>query len=245
MDSQINEIKELIAQAQNMVVFTGAGISTGAGIPDFRGPGGLYETVGAKYKLPSGESLFDIDYFKRRPKPFFDFTRELFETTLEPTAFHYLIARWEREGRINMTITQNIDGLHSAAGCQNVLDCHGSYQRATCQKCGRTYEQSDYIEAVLMGEIPKCTCRGVIKPDVVFFGEALPHGFLNLLQNPPKADLLVVLGTSLTVLPAASLALDLCDRTPSIIINREATDYDSYFDHVIHDDLEVVAKLLD
>lgn len=144
-----------------------------------------------------------------------------------------------------MTVTQNIDGLHHAAGSRNVLECHGSYRSARCLGCGKKYPLEGYLPVVQEGGIPRCLCGGMVKPDVVFFGEALPEEFYSILSHPPRADLLLVLGTSLSVQPAASLVLTLAGKVPSIIINRDGTEYDYLFSHVIHKDLEETAHLID
>ncbi len=236
-----SEIARIISSKKNIIAFTGAGISTNSGIPDFRGKGGLYETVLAKYHLPYGEALFDLNYFGENPLPFFDFSRELAADEAEPTLCHKFLASLEQEEKLERIITQNIDRLHRRAGSRRVFQCHGTYDTGHCRKCGKAFEYSSYEDALTRGEVAYCECGGVIKPDIVFFGESLPPEFYRLWENPPGTDLLLVLGTSLSVHPAADLALRIAANSPSIIVNRDPTDYDSAFDYVIHEDLDVFA----
>jgi len=200
-DDLVLRCAELILQARNTVVLTGAGISTNAGIPDFRGPQGLYTS-----RLYDPEKVFDIDYFLKDPKPFYEFAHDFIalESTIKPTAAHFALARLEGAGRIKGVITQNIDGLHQKAGSQKVLDMHGDFLNSHCLRCRKTYNYDELRSMVLQHVIPHCSCRGVIKPDIVFFGEDVKyyHQALELSQN---ADLFFVIGTSCAVYPAASL----------------------------------------
>ena len=242
--NNIREIKNLIEQSKNIVVFTGAGISTSCGIPDFRGPNGLYNTIQSKYKLPFPEAIFEINYFKQNPLPFFKLTKEMFSENISPSLFHKYIAELEKEGKISIVVTQNIDMLHQKAGTNKILECHGTYETATCLLCKKKYTIKEIEPFLLKGEIPYCYCRGVIKPDIVFFGEKLPMPFYEILQNPPKSDLLIVAGTSLTVFPAASFPINYFNKVKSIIINKEQTAYDKYFDFVMNIETDDFVKLL-
>lgn len=233
------KIKKLINESKNLIVFTGAGISTNSGIPDFRSKGGLYEMVGKEYTLPYPEAIFDIDYFRKNPKPFYNLSRNLLSEQSRPTACHKLLARLEQESKVSLVITQNIDHLHQKAGSQNVMECHGTYETGHCLDCRKEYLLDDYKTTLLQGDIPYCKCGGYIKPDIVFFGEQLPSEFYSLCKNPPFSDLILIMGTSLKVQPAAGLALMIAEKVPSIFVNRDATEYDNLFDYVIHDDLDV------
>ena len=236
-----NEIAEIIGKAKNIIAFTGAGISTNCGIPDFRGERGLYETAREKYDLPHGEAIFDINFFKENPQPFFDLSKELIDSNFQPTLCHQFLVKLERQDKMERIITQNIDRLHQRAGTKKLLECHGTYDRGHCGKCGGAYVYDDYRDAIREGRIPYCQCGGVIKPDVVFFGESLPHEFYRLWENPPGADLILILGTSLSVRPAADLALKIAAHTKSILVNRDRTDYDSLLDYTLHEDLDEFA----
>lgn len=196
------ECAEKIRRAQKIAVLTGAGISTSAGVPDFRGPKGLYVT-----RAYDPETVFDIDYFDRDPAPFYKFSRDFLGllTTLSPTPTHRFLAKLEADGLDIDVATQNIDGLHQAAGSRRVYPVHGDYQTAHCRRCGK---ECDGIELrALMAEktVPACrSCGGTVKPDVVFFGENVKH--LDVCARLAAAsDLMLVLGSSLTVHPAAGL----------------------------------------
>lgn len=238
--SNFSELAALIEGSHRILVFTGAGISTSAGIPDFRGPEGLYSRVQQEYNLPYAEALFDLDFFHQNPQPFFSFSKELFHQNPQPSVAHRFIADLEKQGRLELIVTQNIDMLHQKAGATRVMECHGGYETGRCQTCGATKLQDDFWPAMEEGLVPYCSCGGVIKPDVVFFGENLPESFYTLLENPPQGDLMLVLGTSLTVYPAAQFALQALGQIPSVLINGESTEYDRFFDLVIHDQLDTV-----
>ena len=197
----IAQCVELINQSKNTVVLTGAGISTNAGITDFRGPQGLYVS-----RLYDPEKVFDIAYFLKDPKPFYEFAHDFIalESTIKPTITHHALAKLQAAGKIKAIITQNIDGLHQKALSQKVLDMHGNFLTSHCLRCRKTYNYDELRSMVLQHVIPHCSCRGVIKPDIVFFGEDVKyyHQALELSQN---ADLFIVIGTSCVVYPAASL----------------------------------------
>ncbi len=198
-DFHARECAHLIQQSKSIVALTGAGISTSAGIPDFRGPQGLYVT--RKY---DAETIFDINYFLTDPKPFFDFARDFvgLERQVEPTLTHHFFSHLEAQGKIEGIITQNIDSLHQRAGSLNVLEMHGSFSESYCLECEKAFSYEDIKLKLFEEEIPRCPCRGVIKPDVVFFGENVR--FLDEAYNlAEKADLFFVIGTSCIVYPAA------------------------------------------
>lgn len=242
----IKDLVKIIDDSNSITVFTGAGVSVNSGIPDFRGPKGLYKTIQTKFNLPFPEAIFEINYFKANPKPFFELSKELFNNEVKPTKFHNYIAYLESKDKVNLIMTQNIDMLHQKAGSKKVIECHGSYLTAHCLKCNKEYKFSEYEKNLKEGSVPYCSCKGVIKPDIVFFGESLPEFFFNVYYKPPNADLLIVAGSSLTVQPAASFALNFLQKTRSILINLEETIYDSLFDYVFNIDIdEFVKKIWD
>lgn len=231
-------VYKLVNNKKRIGIFTGAGISTSCGIPDFRGEGGLYSFAKEKYNLPYPEAIFDLEYFKKYPKPFFLLTRDFLNESVTPSFSHEYIADMEKRGVIELVVTQNIDMLHEKAGSRNVINCHGSYTSATCRNCLKKYSFEDIEASLKSGEVSKCSCGGVIKPDITFFGETLPRKFYELLENPPELDLIIVVGTTLTVEPAASFPKHYLGRCPTILVNRDETPYDSYFDYVVRDSID-------
>jgi NAD-dependent deacetylase len=191
----------MIRRAERIVALTGAGISTAAGIPDFRGPQGLYVT-----RRYDPERVFEISAFARDPAPFFEFTRDFLGVidAIEPTLTHRFLAELEGEGRLTAVITQNIDALHQKAGSHNVISVHGDYWTSHCLACRRKYDLDSMKRMVHEVEVPHCSCGAVIKPDVVFFGEPV-HGLDEAASAVSGSDLLLVLGSSLSVYPAAFL----------------------------------------
>jgi len=192
---------DLIHQSERVVALTGAGVSTAAGIQDFRGPKGLYVT-----RQYDPETVFDISAFRRHPEPFYEFTRDFLGImeTLEPTVTHRFLAQLEAEGRLTAVVTQNIDSLHQRAGSQKVISVHGDYWTNHCLDCGREYDLDTMQRMILEAAVPRCSCGGVIKPDVVFYGEAVRD--LEIAARVVGAsDLLLVLGSTLVVYPAAFL----------------------------------------
>ncbi|OHT01204.1 NAD-dependent protein deacetylase Sirt2 [Tritrichomonas foetus] len=204
----------------------GAGISCAAGIPDFRSPGtGLYHNL-QKYNLPTPESIFDIDYFRENPEPFFQLAKETMPGSYKPTPSHYLPVILQRHGLLLRVFTQNIDGLERVAGIPSdkVVEAHGTYFSGTCQKCKQKYTLNDFRETILKGEVAYCSkCKeGVIKPDIVFYGEDLPRRFFELFHEDfPKCDLLIIIGTSLQVHPFAGLIYSVKRYAPRVLINNE------------------------
>jgi len=207
---------DLIRRSERVVALTGAGISTAAGIPDFRGPHGLYVT-----RQYDPDTVFDIVAFHRDPEPFFDFTRDFLNVidTLEPTVTHRFLARLEADGRLTAVVTQNIDSLHQRAGSQRVISVHGDYWTSHCLACGREYDLAKMAEMVRETAVPRCACNGVIKPDVVFYGEAVRD--LEVAASVVvESDLLLVLGSSLAVYPAAFLPEQAGGQV--VVVNRGA-----------------------
>nr|XP_057932882.1 NAD-dependent protein deacetylase sirtuin-3, mitochondrial isoform X2 [Doryrhamphus excisus] len=222
LDSIAKNIRE--HQYKRVVVMAGAGISTPSGIPDFRSPGsGLYDNL-QQYHLPYAEAIFEINFFHHNPKPFFALAKELYPGNYLPNSAHYFVRLLHEKGLLLRMYTQNIDGLERLAGIPpgSLVEAHGTFASATCTVCRRKYDGEELRPDVMMGVIPKCpTCKGVVKPDIVFFGEELPRHFFKYLTDFPLADLLIVMGTSLEVEPFASLAGAVRGSVPRLLINRD------------------------
>ena len=200
MTEEVKKLKELVDRSDNIVFFGGAGVSTESGIPDFRSVDGLYSQ---QWDDPP-ETILSHTYYERYPEKFFAFYRaKLLCEWAKPNAAHRKLAEWEREGKLRAVITQNIDGLHQAAGSRNVLELHGSTLRNYCEKCGKLYGV-EYIRSC--AGVPRCSCGGRIKPDVVLYEEALDERTLyRAVEYIRAADVLIIAGTSLSVYPAAGL----------------------------------------
>lgn len=212
---------ELIRKSKSTVVLSGAGISTAAGIPDFRGPQGLYNTGNYDPEL-----VFQISHFHRVPDYFYRFTQDFLNQIREvtPTFTHGFLAQMERAGLLEGIVTQNIDILHQLAGSRKVLELHGSYRSATCQSCGERYADRDYdwwfdrIEGSPRPPVALChSCGGLLKPDIVFFGESV-NNYDRAEAMVAGCDLLLVLGSSLNVTPASLLPH--CTKATTIVVNR-------------------------
>ena len=223
----VMQLKSWIEESKNIVFFGGAGVSTESGIPDFRSQDGLYHQ---QYDYPP-EQILSHTFFVRKPEEFFRFYRnKMLAPDARPNRAHLALAELERAGRLKAVITQNIDGLHQAAGSREVLELHGSVLRNHCMRCGKFYG----MDAILNSSgVPKCSCGGVIKPDVVLYEEGLDMDTLNRAVNyVSRADVLIVGGTSLTVYPAAGL-IDYYRGRKLVLINRDATPLDGQADLVI------------
>lgn len=221
------QLKQWIEESSNIVFFGGAGVSTESGIPDFRSQDGLYHQ---QYDYPP-EQILSHTFYMKNPEEFYRFYRnKMLAPGAKPNKAHLALAKLEREGRLKAVITQNIDGLHQAAGSREVLELHGSVHRNHCLRCGKFYG----LEAIENSSgIPRCSCGGMIKPDVVLYEEGLDMDVLNrAVGYISRADLLIVGGTSLTVYPAAGL-IDYYRGHKLVLINRDATALDSRADLVI------------
>ena len=237
--SNLETLKQWIDESHRMVFFGGAGVSTESGIPDFRSVDGLYHQ---KFEYPP-ETIISHSFYQRNPSYFFRFYREKMRPLgFEPNITHKKLAQWEREGKLAAVVTQNIDGLHQKAGSQRVYELHGSVLRNYCTRCHRFYPAEFIRDAQ---DIPRCTCGGIVKPDVVLYEESLDPEVIEKSVNAiANADLLMVAGTSLTVYPAAGLLRYYAGKR-LVLINRDATPYDSQADLVIHDSLgDVFSKLI-
>lgn len=239
---KLTRVREIIKNTDKLTVLTGAGVSTDSGISDFRSADGVYSRW-------DSNKVFDIDYFKQNPKYFFEFAREELYSFSDkrPNITHEIITKWEKEGFLKACITQNIDMLHQRAGTKNVLEIHGSIEHAHCLKCHRGYDIDQIRERLLSQDVPLCECGGIIKPDIVFFGEMLPqHEIAESFEQAAQCDVFIAIGTSLVVYPAASLPLVAKDNGAKlIIINREPTPLDSLADEVINGELKEIMQALD
>ena len=221
MNEAIMELKKLVDGSDNIVFFGGAGVSTESGIKDFRSVDGLYRQ---KFKYPP-ETMLSHTFFETHTEEFYDFYRsKMLALDAQPNAAHRKLAQWEREGKLKAVITQNIDGLHQKAGSREVLELHGSVLRNYCRRCGKFYG----VEAVAASAgIPRCSCGGIIKPDVVLYEESLDEGVMEkALQYIANADMLIIGGTSLVVYPAAGL-VRYYRGSKLVVINRDATGIDA------------------
>lgn len=201
----IGELHDLIASSPRTVAFTGAGVSTASGIRDFRGKHGIYNDTFHGYRV---EELFGIDLFREDPSLFYAWAKDFVYAidTFRPNIIHTTLAKLEQRGLLDGVITQNIDRLHTLGGSQKVFELHGSPQVHHCLSCGKAFPYDAIAPSVQAGEVPMCACGGVIKPDIVFYGEALPGDVLDgAVRACQEADLVLVLGSSLTVYPAAAL----------------------------------------
>ena len=232
------ELKQIVSESNNIVFFGGAGVSTESGIPDFRSKDGLYAQ---KYAYPP-ETIISHDFFLHNTAEFYRFYRErMLFPSARPNAAHLALARLEEEGKLSAVVTQNIDGLHQAAGSQRVYELHGSVLRNHCMRCGKFYPLSYILQS---DGIPRCDCGGVVKPDVVLYGESLDdkvvEGAINAIA---RADTLIVGGTSLVVYPAAGF-LDFFRGKHLVVVNKTPTQADERADLVINAPIgEVFAAL--
>ena len=234
----IELLKQLIKESNNIVFFGGAGVSTESGIPDFRSKDGLYNQ---KYKYPP-EEILSHHFFMSHTDEFYQFYKEKMNSLkYEPNITHKTLVEMENEGKLKAVITQNIDGLHQKAGSKKVYELHGSVLRNYCMQCHKFYNADYVFESK---EIPKCSCGGIVKPDVVLYEEGLDDETVdNAIFAIQNADMLIVAGTSLTVYPASGL-LHYFRGKNLVLINRDSTPYDNRADLVIHESLgKVFSKI--
>lgn len=237
--SPIERLKEIVENSSNIVFFGGAGVSTESGIPDFRSVDGLYNQ---KYDYPP-ETILSHTFYRQKPEEFFRFYKDkMLCLGVKPNEAHLKLAQWEKEGKLKAVITQNIDGLHQAAGSQRVLELHGSVLRNYCESCGKFFDAEYMLKA---SGVPKCdACGGSIKPDVVLYEEGLDNQVLSdAISYISNADVLIVGGTSLVVYPAAGL-IDYYKGNKLVLINRTPTARDSVADLVVQGSIgEIFAAL--
>lgn len=236
MENKIQQLKQLVNESNNIVFFGGAGVSTESGIPDFRSKDGLYNQ---KYDYPP-EEILSHTFFIKHTEEFYKFYKDKMNSLkYEPNITHIKLAQLESKGKLKAIITQNIDGLHQKAGAKNVYELHGSVLRNYCMKCKKFYDAKYVFSSK---GIPTCTCGGIIKPDVVLYEEGLDENTLEKsIISIINADLLIVAGTSLTVYPASGL-INYFRCKNLVLINRDATPFDSRANLVINETLGKVFK---
>ena len=228
---KIQKLKQWISESNRIVFFGGAGVSTESGIPDFRSVDGLYSQ---KFDYPP-ETIISHTFYERKPDYFFRFYREkMLPLGFEPNITHKVLAKWEEAGKLSAVVTQNIDGLHQKAGSKRVYELHGSVLRNYCTVCGK-FHSAEFVRDY--DGVPKCSCGGTVKPDVVLYEESLDQDTIEKSVGAIyTADLLIVAGTSLTVYPAAGL-INYYRGNRLVLINKNATPYDSRADLVFHERL--------
>lgn len=235
---KVELLKKIINESNNIVFFSGAGISTLSGIKDFRSKDGLYNM---KYKYPP-EMILSASFFYNNTEEFYKFYKDKLNclNTL-PNIVHKYFYKLEKSGKLKSIITQNIDGLHTKAGNKKVYELHGTIYKNHCLKCGKFYDAKYVFSS---NGIPKCTCGGIIKPDVVLYEEGLPKNeYENAIKDVMNCETLIIAGSSLTVYPASGI-IRLFKGKNLIIINRDKTDYDYYATLVINDELSNVFNQL-
>lgn len=242
MNKNLQALISLIENSSKIVVFTGAGISTLSGIRDFRGENGLYKDYDAN-------KIFDINYFSHSPEYYYEKARHFIYNLEEkfPNVVHNVCAKLEKLGKVKSVITQNIDLLHQKAGSHHVIELHGTPATHTCQKCGDKKTFLEIVEKMKVEDVPNCSnCKGVYKPDITFFGEMLPEGAIeDAMYEANNADLMLVLGTTLQVYPAADIPVHTLHAGGKIVIvNKGETPLDSYAE-ILFDDLAEVFNYLD
>lgn len=228
-------LESIIINSNNIVFFGGAGVSTESSIPDFRSESGLYKTRN-NFSFPP-EVMLSHSFFMQHPEDFFEFYKaKMIYRDAKPNSAHYALAKLENEGKLKVVITQNIDGLHQAAGSKNVLELHGSVHRNYCMKCGKNFDLNYIINN--NSNIPRCDlCNGIVRPDVVLYEENLDINTLeSALSYIENADVLIVGGTSLVVYPAANL-IQYYRGNKLVLINKSSTSYDKKANLVINESI--------
>ena len=239
MNKDIEKLQQMIDGSRRIVFFGGAGVSTESGIPDFRSVDGLYHQ---KFDYPP-ETILSHSFFSSHTAEFFDFYRQkMICLTARPNAAHRKLAELEAAGKLSAVVTQNIDGLHQMAGSKNVLELHGSVHRNYCQKCHKCYSAEEILNST---GIPRCSCGGLIKPDVVLYEEQLDSRTIDeSLRYISEADMLIIAGSSLTVYPAASL-IRYFRGSYLVLINRDPTPMDNRTSLTIHGKVgEVLGQII-
>lgn len=236
---QIEQLRQWVNESDNIVFFGGAGVSTESGIPDFRSVDGLYNQ---QYDYPP-ETILSHTFYRRNTEEFYRFYRnKMLCLDAKPNAAHLKLAQWEQEGKLKAVVTQNIDGLHQAAGSKKVYELHGSVLRNFCERCHKFYD----VNYIANSEgVPKCTCGGDIKPDVVLYEEGLDQNTLtSAIRAIREADVLIVGGTSLAVYPAAGL-LDYYNGNKLVLVNKTPTARDGIADLVVQGSIGEIFSQLD
>lgn len=235
----IEQLKQMVKESNNIVFFGGAGVSTESGIPDFRSVDGLYNQ---KYDYPP-ETILSHTFFMKKPEEFYRFYRDkMLPLEAKPNAAHLKLAELEAVGKLRGVITQNIDGLHQAAGSKCVMELHGSVHRNYCMRCGAFYTAEDILHST---GVPRCECGGMLKPDVVLYEEGLDtqtvEDSIGLIR---QADMLIIGGTSLAVYPAAGL-IDYYKGNKLVVVNMAPTPRDKYADLLVQGPIGEIFSQLD
>jgi NAD+-dependent protein deacetylase sirtuin 1 len=269
--NSIDDVCNLLRTSKNIIVLTGAGVSVSCGIPDFRSRDGIYARLAVEYPdLPDPQAMFDIRYFSQDPRPFFKFAREIYPGQFKPSPVHRFIRKLEERGQLLRNYTQNIDTLENIAGIKNVIECHGSFASASCTKCKAQVTAAAIEKDVFEQRIPLCplcnpnavspkscelrtqdptllqqlVANGIMKPDIVFFGEGLPELFHNTIDaDRAKCDLLIVIGSSLKVRPVALIPSWISAQVPQILINREPLHHLDFDINLLGDSDVIVNQL--
>ncbi|XP_052429308.1 NAD-dependent protein deacetylase sirtuin-1 isoform X1 [Carassius gibelio] len=225
----LEDVVRLLTERKKILVLTGAGVSVSCGIPDFRSRDGIYARLAVDFPdLPDPQAMFDIDYFRRDPRPFFKFAKEIYPGQFQPSPCHRFISMLDKKGRLLRNYTQNIDTLEQVSGIQNIIQCHGSFATASCLVCKHKVDCEAVREDIFNQVVPHCPrCPAdvpyaIMKPDIVFFGENLPEFFHRAMkQDKDEVDLLIVIGSSLKVRPVALIPSSVPHDVPQVLINRE------------------------
>eukprot|EP00960_Hanusia_phi_P043600 756141-Hanusia_phi.AAC.7 len=266
----LDDVCRLFKNSSNILVLTGAGVSVSAGIPDFRSSTGIYARLHREFGMPRPSCMFDRSYFDANPKPFFNFAHELWPGNFDPTPCHHFISLLEQKQKLLRNYSQNIDTLEQKANIKRVINCHGSFATATCVSCGHRVEGKDIELDILRKRVARCpVCHGdeqksevgssdaamdggvqgvaplssfgVLKPDIVFFGEALPNEFFSSLREDLRlVDLVVVIGTSLRVAPVSEILGEVDASVPAVLINREVVGAPNQFDVELLGDCDAI-----
>ena len=241
-EEKIALLQQKIDDAENIVFFGGAGVSTESGVPDFRSKDGLYNQHDVRFEDYEPEFLLSRNCLDHEPEVFFEFYRQKLDCrSIKPNITHEKLAELEARGKHITIITQNIDGLHQKAGSKHVLEIHGTTARVYCEKCHKQFEQKDIFDSKEL--VPRCECGGKIRPDIVLYGEYLPDVYYEAQNKIDNADLIIVAGTSLTVYPAANL-ISAYHKYKTVIVNHDATEKDRCACLVLHNRLgEVFSQL--
>ncbi|XP_066456787.1 NAD-dependent protein deacetylase sirtuin-1 isoform X2 [Eleutherodactylus coqui] len=241
----------LLQESKKIMVLTGAGVSVSCGIPDFRSRDGIYARLAVDFPdLPNPQAMFDIEYFRKDPRPFFKFAKEIFPGQFQPSLCHKFIAMLDKEEKLLRNYTQNIDTLEQVAGIQQIIQCHGSFAMASCLICKNRVDCEAVREDIFNQIVPRCSrCPpdeplAIMKPDIVFFGENLPEEFHRAMKyDKDEVDLLIVIGSSLKVRPVALIPSSIPHEVPQILINREPLPH-LHFDIELLGDCDVIINEL-
>ncbi|XP_068183234.1 NAD-dependent protein deacetylase sirtuin-1 isoform X1 [Antennarius striatus] len=246
----LEDVVRLLKESKRILVLTGAGVSVSCGIPDFRSRDGIYARLAVDFPdLPDPQAMFDIEYFRRDPRPFFKFAKEIYPGQFQPSPCHRFISMLDKQGKLLRNYTQNIDTLEQVAGVQRIIQCHGSFATASCLVCKHKVDCEAVREDIFNQVVPQCPrCPdiplAIMKPDIVFFGENLPEMFHRAMkQDKDEVDLLIVIGSSLKVRPVALIPNSIPHEVPQVLINREQLPHLN-FDVELLGDCDVIVNEL-